>query len=213
VELGGDAASNETSLPSSIAIGVVAAGVIILLAFGSLFGMLLPLIAAGVALGLTFFGIGLLSHAVGINSVAPTMAIIVDWGWHRLCAFIVTRYRDGLKIGVPPEEAAVHALNTAGRAVLFAGMTVCIALLGLLVLRVGLISGLAYASVLAVALTMAAAVTLLPALLGFMGPRLLSRRERRRLSDNGPQEGHGPGFWARLGGFVSTAPPSSRRAH
>jgi RND superfamily putative drug exporter len=207
IELGGHAASHTTSLPSSIAIGVVAAGVIILLAFGSLFGMLLPLITAGVALGLTFFGIGLLSHAVGINSVAPTMAIILGLGAGiDYALFIVTRYRHGLKVGMPPEEAAVQALNTAGRAVLFAGVTVCIALLGLLVLRVNLISGLAYSSVFAVALTMASAVTLLPALLGFMGPRLLSRRERRRMAENGPQEGHGPGLWERLGGFVSRRP-------
>ncbi len=207
VELGGDSASNDTSLSSSIAIGVIAAGAIILLAFGSLFGMALPLITAGVALGLTFFSIGLLSHAVAINSVAPTMAMIVGLGVGiDYALFIVTRYRQGLKSGNPPEEAAVRALNTSGRAVLFAGMTVCIALLGLLVLRVDLLSGLAYASVLNVALTVATAVTLLPALLGFMGPRLLSRRERRRLAENGSREVRGGGFWERLGGFVSRRP-------
>ena len=207
VELGGDAASNDTSLPGSIAIGVIAAGVIILLAFGSLFGMALPLITAGAALALTFFGIGLLSHAVAINSVAPTMAMIVGLGVGiDYALFIVTRYRHGLKTGSPPEEAAVRALDTSGRAVLFAGVTVCIALLGLLVLRVDLLSGLAYASVFTVALTMASAVTLLPALLGFMGPRLLSRRERRRLAENGPQEATDRGLWKRLGEFVSRRP-------
>jgi RND superfamily putative drug exporter len=207
VELGGDAASNDTSLSSSVAIGVIAAGAIILLAFGSLFGMALPLITAGVALGLTFFGIGLLSHAVTINSVAPTMAMIVGLGVGiDYALFIVTRYRQGLKTGAPPEEAAVRALDTSGRAVLFAGVTVCIALLGLLVLRVDLLSGLAYASVFTVALTVASAVTLLPALLGFMGPRLLSRRERRRLAENECQEATDHAFWERLGGFVSRRP-------
>jgi RND superfamily putative drug exporter len=207
VEVGGDAASNDTSLSSSVAIGVIAAGVIILVAFGSLFGMALPLITAGVALGLTFFGIGLLSHAVAINSVAPTMAMIVGLGVGiDYALFIVTRYRQGLKTGTAPEEAAVRALNTSGRAVLFAGVTVCIALLGLLVLRVDLLSGLAYASVVTVALTMSSAVTLLPALLGFMGSRLLSRRERRRLAQNGCQEATDRGLWERLGGFVSRRP-------
>jgi RND superfamily putative drug exporter len=209
VEIGGEAVQDAThvSLSSSAAIGLVAAGAIILLAFGSLFGMLLPLLTAGAALGMTIFGVDLLSHAVGINSVAPTMAIVVGLGVGiDYALFIVTRHRHGLKTGLGLEEAAVKALNTAGRAVLFAGATVCVALLGLLVLRINMLDGLAYSSVLAVALTMAAAITLLPALLGFMGTRVLSRRERRRLAENGPQVGHSRGFWTRLGGFVSRRP-------
>ena len=209
VEAGGHAIEHATqsSLSSSMAVGLVAAAVIILVAFGSLFGMLLPLITAGVALGMTMFGIELVSHAVAINSVAPTMAIVIGLGVGiDYALFIVTRYRQGLKTGMAPEGAAVLALNTAGRAVLFAGATVCIALLGLLVLHVSLLDGLAYSSVFAVVLTMATAVTLLPALLGFMGPRVLSRRERRRMAKSGPQEGHGTGFWVRLGGFVARRP-------
>jgi RND superfamily putative drug exporter len=209
IHLGGDAAqaANEVSLSSSAAIGLVAAGVIILLAFGSFLGMLLPLITAGVALGLTVFGINLLSHGVAINSVAPTMAIVVGLGVGiDYALFVVTRHRQGLKSGMAPEEAAVQALNTAGRAVLFAGATVCVALLGLLIVRLNLLDGLAYSSVFAVALTMVAAVTLLPAMLGFMGMRVLTRRERRRLTEKGPHEGHASGFWARLGGYVSRRP-------
>ena len=80
----------------------------------------------------------------------------------------------------------MRALNTAGRAVLFAGGTVCIALLGLLVLRLSFLNGMAFASVITVVLTMAAALTLLPALLGFMGMRVLSRRERRGSPRAGP---------------------------
>ena len=109
----------------------------------------------------------------------------------------------------------MRALNTAGRAVLFAGVTVCVALLGLLILRVTLLDGLAYSSVLAVGLTMVAAVTLLPALLGFMGMRVLSRRERRHFDETGPREDHATGFWARSGGYVSRRPgdPGRRRGH
>ena len=209
VEVGGQAieSANQISLSRSVAIGLVAAAAIILIAFGSLFGMLLPLITAGVALGMTFFGIDLISHAVGINSIAPTMAMLIGLGVGiDYALFIVTRYRHGLKAGMPTEEAAVRALNTAGRAVLFAGGTVCVALLGMLVLRLNMLNGLAYSSVFAVVLTLAAAMTLLPALLGFMGPRLLSHKERRRLAENGPREGYGSGFWARLGGFVSRRP-------
>ena len=194
VEAGGHAIEHATegSLSSSMAVGLIAAAVIILVAFGSFFGMLLPLITAGVALGMTMFGIELVSHVVPINSVAPTMAIVIGLGVGiDYALFIVTRYRHGLEIGMPPEGAAMEALNTAGRAVLVAGGTVCIALLGLLVLRMSLLDGLAYSSVFAVALTMATAITLLPALLGFMGARVLSRRERARLAKMGPQEGHG----------------------
>lgn len=209
IELGGDAAqaANEVSLSSSAAIGLIAAGVIILLAFGSFFGMLLPLLTAGVALGLTVFGINLLSHGVAINSVAPTMAIVVGLGVGvDYALFVVTRHRQGLKSGMKPEEAAVRSLNTAGRAVLFAGATVCVALLGLLIVRLNLLNGLAYSSAFAVLLTMAAAVTLLPAMLGFMGMRVLSRRERQRLAARGPQEGEIVGFWARLSGYVARRP-------
>jgi RND superfamily putative drug exporter len=169
--------------------------------------MLLPLITAGVALGLTMFGISLLSHGLAINSVAPTMAVVVGLGVGvDYALFVVTRHRQGLKTGMTPEDSAVRALNTAGRAVLFAGATVCVALLGLLIVRLNLLDGLAYSSVFAVAMTMAAAVTLLPAMLGFMGNRVLSRRERRRLAESGPLEGHPIGFWSRLGGYVSRRP-------
>jgi RND superfamily putative drug exporter len=209
VDIGGEAVdgATEVSLSSSAAIGLGAAALIILVAFGSFFGMLLPLITAGFALGLTLLGIDLLSHGVSINSVSPTMAVVVGLGVGiDYALFIVTRYRQGLKEGMGSEEAAVRALNTAGRAVLFAGATVCAALLGLLVLRVNLLNGLAYSTVFAVALTMAAAVTLLPALLGLMGVRVLSRRERRRFAMDGPREAHAHGFWTRLGGYVSRRP-------
>ncbi len=209
VEIGGEAieGATEVSLSSSAAIGLGAAALIILLAFGSLFGMLLPLITAGFALGLTLLGIDLLSHGVAINSVSPTMAVVVGLGVGiDYALFIVTRYRQGLKEGMESEAAAVKALNTAGRAVLFAGATVCAALLGLLILHVRILDGLAYSTVFAVGLTMAAAVTLLPALLGFMGARVLSRRERRQLAESGAQEAHKNGFWTRLGGWVSRRP-------
>jgi len=86
---------------------------------------------------------------------------------------LLTRHRNNLKAGMTPQDAAASALNSAGRAVLFAGTTVCIALLGMLVLRVGYVSGLGIAAAITVLFTVAAAVTLLPALLGFLGMRVL----------------------------------------
>jgi len=144
---------------------------------------------------------------VSVATIAPTLAALIGLGVGiDYALFIITRHRDGLRAGLSPEDAAVRSLNTAGRAVLFAGGTVCVALLGLLVLRLSFLDGMAYASVITVVLTMATALTLLPALLGFMGPRVLSRRERRRLTESGPQDGHTTGFWARWARFVSRRP-------
>jgi RND superfamily putative drug exporter len=209
VAIGGQAIEQVSMTPpsNSEAIGLIAAAIIILIAFGSLVGMALPLIAAVVALGTATFTIDLFTHAVSVAILAPTLAALIGLGVGiDYALFIITRYRDGLKAGHTPEEAAVRSLNTAGRAVLFAGGTVCAALLGLLVLRLSFLDGLAYASVITVLLTMATALTLLPALLGFMGARVLSRRERRRLAESGPQDGHTTGFWARWARFVSHHP-------
>ena len=96
----------------------------------------------------------------------------------------------------------MRALNTSGRAVLFAGATVIVALLGLLVLGVSFLNGVAIASAIVVLVTMTAAVTLIPALLGMIGMRALSRRERRQLAERGPSDPKLDGFWPRWAQFV-----------
>jgi RND superfamily putative drug exporter len=209
VAVGGQAIEQASYQPPSysVAIGIIAAAVIILIAFGSLAGMALPLITAIAALGTATFAIGLFSHAMGVTTFAPTLADLIGLGVGiDYALFIVTRHRDGMRAGLPPEESAVRALNTAGRAVLFAGGTVCIALLGLLVLRLHFMDGLAITSAMSVLLAMAAAVTLLPALFGFLGLRLLSNRERRRLAERGPEHAHAAGFWARWSRIVARRP-------
>jgi RND superfamily putative drug exporter len=209
VDIGGQAIEQFSRTPpsNSMAIGLVAAALIILIAFGSLGGMALPLITAVVALGTATFTIDLFSHLMSVSTIAPTLAALIGLGVGiDYALFIITRHRDGMRAGLSAEDAAVRSLNTAGRAVLFAGGTVCVALLGLLVLRLSFLTGMAYASVITVVLTMATALTLLPALLGFMGPRVLSRRERRRLAESGPEDVHASGFWARWAGFVSRRP-------
>jgi RND superfamily putative drug exporter len=209
VELGGNAIERTEQQPPSIPtlVGIVAAGVILFIAFGSLLSMLIPLITAVLALGAGISTIGLLSHAFDVSMIAPTLAALVGLGVGvDYALFVVTRYRNGIKAGVDPEEAAVTALNTAGRAVLFAGGTVCVALLGLLVLRVSLLDGLAVPAVFAVLFTMAAATTLLPALLGVIRERALSRRERRQLAAEGPHELRAEGFWARWAETVRRRP-------
>jgi putative drug exporter of the RND superfamily len=209
VDLGGQAVENalRPSVGISAAVGVVAAAVVLFIAFGSLLAMLLPLAVAIAALISGLMTTGLLSHAVSIPSAGPTLGILIGLGVGiDYALFIVTRHRAGLKAGLSPRDAAAGALNTSGRAVLFAGTTVCIALLGMLVLRISYISGLGIAAAITVLFTVAAATTLLPALLGFLGPRVLSRRERRRLAAGEPAPGGTSGWWTRLAAFVQRHP-------
>ena len=195
------------SVGISAAVGVVAAAIVLFIAFGSLLAMLLPLVIAIFPLASGLMTTGLLSHAVTIPSAGPTLGILIGLGVGiDYALFIVTRHRHHLKAGMSPAEAAVRALNTSGRAVLFAGTTVCIALLGMLVLRIGYISGLGIAAAITVLFTVAAAATLLPALLGFLGMRVLSRRERRRLAADGPAPDGTSEAWTRLAAFVQRHP-------
>ena len=189
VELGGQAIENalRPSIGISAVVGVAAAAVVLFIAFGSLLAMLLPLIIAIGALVSGLMTVGLLSHAVSIPSIGPTVATLIGLGVGiDYALFVVTRHRSNIKAGMSPQDAAAGALDTSGRAVLFAGTTVCIAVLGMLVLNVTYVSGLGISSAITVLFTMAAAVTLLPALLGVLGMRVLSRRERRRLAAGGP---------------------------
>ncbi len=209
VDIGGPAVENalRPSVGISAGVGVLAAAVVLFIAFGSLLAMLVPLAIAIAALVCGLMTTGLLSNAVTIPSAGPTLGILIGLGVGiDYALFIVTRHRNNLKAGMFPRDAAAGALNTSGRAVLFAGTTVCIALLGMLVLRIGYISGLGIAAAITVLFTVAAATTLLPALLGFLGIRVLSRKERRRLAAAGPAPGGASGAWARLAAFIQRHP-------
>src|SRR5260370_1072238 len=181
--------------------------------------MTLPLAVAIFGLVAGLMTASLLSGGGSIPSLGPTLATLIALGVGvDYALFIVTRHRANLKAGMLPAEAAARALNTAGRAVLFAGITVCLALTGLLVLRLNYLSGLGIAAAIAVLFTMAAAVTLLPALLGFCGTRVLSRKERRRLAEHGPELEGTAGWWPRWAATLQrppprpAAPPPCRRA-
>src|ERR1700678_2682615 len=201
VETGGPAVENalQPSFGFSAAVGIVGAAVVLFIAFGSLLAMLLPLAVAIAALASGLMTVGLLSHGGSIHSVGPTLGILIGLGVGiDYALFIVTRHRNNLKDGMSPREAAVQALNTSGRAVLFAGTTVCIALIGMLVLRISYISGLGIAAAVTVLFTVAAATTLLPALLGFLGLRVLSRRDRRQRAANRPAPAGTAGWGTKL---------------
>ena len=208
VQLGGNAIGNAEQPPLgfSSVVGLLAAAVVLFIAFGSVLAMLLPIVTAiaGVVSGL--MAIAPLTHAMSVVTFAPILGALIGLGVGTDYAlFIVTRHRRGLRSGLAPEDAAIRAIDTSGRAVLFAGGTVCIALLGILVLGVGFLNGLAVASALTVVFTVLAAVTLLPALLGVFGTRVLSRRQRRQISTQAHASAPG-GQWARWAGMVERRP-------
>ncbi|MFV5997390.1 MMPL family transporter [Streptomyces sp. NPDC056231] len=209
VELGGSAVAL-TEAPSahlSEAIGVVVAAVVLFLAFGSLAASLLPIATALVSVGTAYAAIVLLGHLMTVADFAPMLGMLIGLGVGiDYALFIVTRHRTGLRRGMTVAEAAQNAVATTGRAVVFAGATVCIALLGMLILRLGFLNGVAIAASLTVVLTVAASVTLLPALLSFIGMRALNRRERKQLAEHGPRPELPTGFAARWAAFVERHP-------
>ncbi|MFD3680619.1 MMPL family transporter [Streptomyces sp. NPDC058613] len=209
VELGGRAVGLTEAPTAHLAevIGVAIAALVLFLAFGSLAASLLPIATALVSVGTAYFGITLLGHAMPVADFAPMLGTLVGLGVGiDYALFIVTRHRKGLLRGLPVDEAAESAVATTGRAVVFAGATVCIALLGMLVLRLNFLNGVAIAASVTVVLTVAASVTLLPALLSYIGMRALSRRERRRLAAEGPRPERTTGFAARWSAFVERRP-------
>ncbi|MGW4388687.1 MMPL family transporter [Streptomyces sp. NPDC004685] len=209
VELGGSAVALTESAQGHVAeiVGVVVAAVVLLLAFGSLAASALPIATALVSVGTAASGIVLLGHVMTVADFAPMLGMLVGLGVGiDYALFIVTRHRRGLKQGLSVDEAAERAVATTGRAVVFAGATVCIALLGMLILRLSFLNGVAIAASLTVLLTVAASVTLLPALLSFIGMRALSRRQRRRLAAHGPEPELPTGVAARWAAFVERHP-------
>jgi RND superfamily putative drug exporter len=178
VEVGGEALS-PFETPQSELIGVAFAIFVLILAFGSVLAMGLPIAVAvaGVAGGAGL--VGLASNGTTVPEFALTVSIMIGLGVGiDYALFIVTRYRERLRAGDAPPEALGRALATSGRAVVFAGSTVIVSLLGMVLIGLGFISGMAIAAVTAVFMTMIAAATLLPALISFVGDRIEVTRWR-----------------------------------
>ena len=160
-------------LPESEVLGVLAAMIILVLAFGSVLAMGLPIGTALFGLGVGAGVLGLVSNAFGMPEFSPQIAAMIGLGVGiDYALFIVSRYRENLHAGMEPEEAVVHAVDTSGRAVMFAGITVIISLLGLFIIGLAFVRGLAVASALSVLVMMIASITLLPALIGMAGRRI-----------------------------------------
>jgi RND superfamily putative drug exporter len=200
VELTGQAIENvEPSQSSdSTVLGIILALIVLGLAFGTLFAAITPIVTALVAIGIGYGLTGLLSHTLTIVSFAPILGILIGLGVGvDYALFIVTRHRNAVRAGTPIEDAAVNAISTSGRAVLFAGLTVAIALLGQFAIGLSFLDGAAVAATVTVVATMLASLTLLPSLLGFIGPRVLSRKQRRRIGESGPRADTASGMWHR----------------
>jgi RND superfamily putative drug exporter len=177
VEVGGqpieEVRSDEEESDSSLMIGLLAAVVILLLTFGSVVAMGLPVLTALFALGVGLSLVTLGTHVFDTAEFAPQLAAMIGLGVGiDYALFILTRFRNGLDEGLESRDAAIAAVDTAGRAVLFAGVTVIIALMGMMLLGLNFLYGVAMAAALAVLMTMIAALTLLPALLTIAGRRV-----------------------------------------
>jgi RND superfamily putative drug exporter len=203
LEVGGAADVLAEQEFGSEAFGMLAAVVILLIAFGSLLAMGLPLLTAafGIACGTAI--VQLLANVVTMPTFTIQLVLMLGIGVGiDYALFIVTRYRQALQRGLDPQPAVVEALDTAGRAVLFAGGTVVISVLGLFVIGTDLTNALAIAAAVGVSLTMVASVTLLPAVLGFVGGNIdkLGLPHRRQ----GGRDRKG--FWYRWSRVVQRRP-------
>jgi RND superfamily putative drug exporter len=211
VELGGQAIEQtQFAAPSTTTgIGVLAAIIVLLISFGSFLAMGLPVVTALFGLGTGIGLIGLGTHVLGMPNFALELAGMIGLGVGiDYALFILTRFREIYREnGGDVQEAVALAMDTAGRAVLFAGATVVIALLGMFALGVSFLYGLAIAASLAVLFVLTASITLLPALLTFFGRRVgepgrLARRFSRRRRRRQPRLG----FWTRWIGAIQRRP-------
>ncbi len=172
IEYGGDL-FGEFELPESEIYGLIAAVIILIVAFGSVLAMGLPIGTALFGLGVASALVSLLSHVLSMPDFTTAMVAMIGIGVGiDYALFIVTRYRDSLRAGVGVDDAIVHAVDTSGRAVLFAGLTVIISLLGLLLMGLNFVQGVAIASAVGVAMVMMGSLTLLPAMLRLVGRRI-----------------------------------------
>ncbi len=228
VELGGQAieATEQAGFGLSTAVGLLAAIVVLLLTFGSLVAMGLPIITALFGLGTGLGVIALFTHVVDTPNFSSELAAMIGLGVGiDYALFILTRFREAYATPGPTfhdtRRSVVQAMDTAGRAILFAGCTVVIALLGMMLLGVEFLYGVAISASIGVLLVMLASLTLLPALLTMAGARVAAggRRARRRARAAGSKDevtvtaapvGSGPPSasrtWLRWSAFVQRRP-------
>jgi putative drug exporter of the RND superfamily len=196
VEIGGPLAAWEQTQGSTEWIGVLVAIVVLTVVFGSVLAMLLPL---GLALAALLVGqslVTVLAGAVDVPSATPQLVLMIGLGVALdYSLFVVSRYLDRVRAGADPDVAAGHAAGTAGVAVLFAGSTVIIAICGLVISGIWAVGIIGFAVAIVVAVTVIAALTLLPAMLGLLG-RHANASHFRVLRRSAEREYRGARRWA-----------------
>jgi RND superfamily putative drug exporter len=197
VEFGGDAIQAVVATSPTEGLGVAVAAVVLVITFGSLIAAGIPLLTALIGVGIGMAGITLASGFLELNSNTPILALMIGLAVGiDYALFIVSRYRHELTLGREPEEAAGRAAGTAGSAVVFAGLTVIIALAGLTVIGIPFLAQMGVAAAVTVAVAVLIALTLLPAILGFAGKRVSGAKPGIRRSGQA-RATHGE-RWARF---------------
>ncbi|MFI8356815.1 MMPL family transporter [Streptomyces cyaneofuscatus] len=180
VEIGGDALQVMPHTGAAEIIGVAIAAVVLVITFGSLIAAGLPLVTALIGVGIGVSLITALATVLDLGSTTSTLAMMIGLAVGiDYALFIVSRYRAELAEGREREEAAGRAVGTAGSAVVFAGLTVVIALVGLAVVNIPMLTKMGFAAAGTVAIAVVIALTLVPALLGFAGKRVMGRKARK----------------------------------
>ncbi|WP_369029166.1 MMPL family transporter [Streptomyces adonidis] len=178
VEAGGNAVKVASHGAAAEVIGVIVAAIVLVITFGSLVAAGLSLLTALIGVGIGFLTLAALNSPLELGDNAGVLALMlglavgIDYA-----LFIVSRYRSELAEGHPRQEAAARATGTAGSAVVFAGLTVIIALAGLAVVNIPMLTKMGFAAAGSVTIAVIIAVTLVPAMLGFAGDRVLSKRK------------------------------------
>jgi putative drug exporter of the RND superfamily len=209
VQLGGQAIeqTEKPSIGTATVVGLLAAMIVLFITFGSLLAMGLPILTALLGLGTGIGLAGLASQVISTPDFATQLAAMIGLGVGiDYALFLITRFRQNFRSGMDLQTSISEAMDTAGRAVLFAGITVIIALMGQFLLGVSFLYGLAVASALAVLMTMLAALTILPAVLSRFGDRIARPSRRARRNGESADAREARGVWARWAGVVRRHP-------
>jgi RND superfamily putative drug exporter len=209
VQLGGQAIeqAERVSIGIATAVGLIAAMIVLLITFGSVLAMGLPILTALLGLGTAIGLAGLGSQVISTPDFATQLAAMIGLGVGiDYALFLITRFRQNYRSGMDLETSISQAMDNAGRAVVFAAITVIIALLGQFALGVSFLYGLAVASALAVLMTMLAALTILPAVLSRFGERIARPGRRARNSGESAAAREAHGAWARWAALIQRHP-------
>ncbi|MFD4031601.1 MMPL family transporter [Streptomyces sp. NPDC058637] len=206
VEIGGDALQAMPETGATEIIGIAVAAVVLVITFGSLIAAGLPLLTAIVGVGIGVSLITALANVLDLGTTTSTLAMMIGLAVGiDYALFIVSRYRAELAEGREREEAAGRAVGTAGSAVVFAGLTVVIALVGLAVVNIPMLTKMGAAAAGTVAIAVLIALTLVPALLGFAGKRVMGRKARKAAQEENKPEAK-PNMGTRWARFVLRKP-------